>query len=47
VAIWSGDGEGPGNTALVALGGTPITDVQDVLQINTKPDEPKVQGSLF
>jgi predicted Rossmann fold nucleotide-binding protein DprA/Smf involved in DNA uptake len=47
VAIWSGDGEGPGNAALVALGGTPITDVHDVLEIASKPNEPKVQGSLF
>ena len=47
VAIWSGDGDGFGNPALVALGGTSITDVHDVFDITQRPTEPKVQGSLF
>ena len=47
VAVWSGDGEGPGNAALVALGGTAISDVHDVLAVATTPSEPKVQESLF
>ena len=47
VAVWSGDGAGPGNAALVALGGTPITDVHNVFDVTGRPGEPKVQGSLF
>jgi predicted Rossmann fold nucleotide-binding protein DprA/Smf involved in DNA uptake len=47
VAVWSGDGAGPGNAALVALGGASITDVHDVFSIIERPGEPKVQGSLF
>jgi predicted Rossmann fold nucleotide-binding protein DprA/Smf involved in DNA uptake len=47
VAIWSGDGAGPGNAALVALGGTSITDVRDVFKVTEQTTEPKVQGSLF
>jgi predicted Rossmann fold nucleotide-binding protein DprA/Smf involved in DNA uptake len=47
VAVWSGHGAGPGNAALVALGGTSITDVHNVFDVNGRPGEPKVQGSLF
>ena len=47
VAVWRGDGEGPGNAALIALGGTSITNVHDVLDAAEQPNEPKVQGSLF
>ena len=47
VAVWSGGGEGPGNAALVALGGTSIIDVHDVFDVAGRPTEPKVQGSLF
>ena len=47
VAVWTGDGEGPGNAALVSLGGAPITDVHNVFEITTRPTEPRVQGSLF
>ena len=47
VAVWSGNGAGPGNAALVALGGVAITDVDDVFEVNEQPSEPKVQGSLF
>ena len=47
VAVWSGEGEGPGNVALVGLGGTAISDVGDVLAVTAKRDEPKVQDSLF
>ena len=47
VAVWSGDGEGPGNAALVALGGAPITNVHDVFKATEHPNEPRVQGSLF
>jgi predicted Rossmann fold nucleotide-binding protein DprA/Smf involved in DNA uptake len=47
VAVWSGEGEGSGNAALIALGGTSITDVHDVFGVAAKPAEPKVQESLF
>lgn len=47
VAVWSGDGEGPGNAALVALGGTSITDVHDVFKVTEKAGEPQVKDSLF
>jgi predicted Rossmann fold nucleotide-binding protein DprA/Smf involved in DNA uptake len=47
VAVWTGDGEGPGNAALVALGATPITNLHEVLETAEQPKEPKVQGSLF
>jgi hypothetical protein len=47
VAIWSGDGEGPGNAALVASGGTSITDVREVFGVTERPNVPRVQGSLF
>ena len=47
VAVWSGDGAGPGNAALAALGGTPVNDIHDVLAVTAKPLEPKVQESLF
>ena len=47
VAVWTGDGEGPGNAALVSLGGASITDVHGVFEITTRPTEPRVQGSLF
>ncbi len=47
VAVWTGGGEGPGNAALVALGGTSITDVNHVFDVTQRPTEPKVQGSLF
>jgi predicted Rossmann fold nucleotide-binding protein DprA/Smf involved in DNA uptake len=47
VAVWWGDGAGPGNSALVSLGGTAISDVHDVLAVTEKPIEPKVQDSLF
>lgn len=46
VAVWSGDGEGPGNAALIALGGTTITDAYDVFEVTERPG-PRVQGSLF
>ncbi len=47
VAVWSGDGEGLGNAALIALGGTSITNVHAVLDAPEHPNEPRVQGSLF
>ncbi len=47
VAVWSGDGEGPGNAALMAIGGAPITDVRNVFEITGRQDEARVQGSLF
>ena len=47
VAVWSGEGEGPGNAALVALGGAPITNIHDVFDVTEHPNEPRVQGSLF
>ena len=33
VAVWSGDGAGPGNAALVALGGTSVTDIHKVFEV--------------
>jgi predicted Rossmann fold nucleotide-binding protein DprA/Smf involved in DNA uptake len=47
VAIWSGDGAGPGNAPLVALGGSSITNVHDALEVTGHATEPRVQGSLF
>jgi predicted Rossmann fold nucleotide-binding protein DprA/Smf involved in DNA uptake len=47
VAVWTGDGAGPGNAALATLGGASITDVHDVFDITGRPTEPRVQGSLF
>jgi predicted Rossmann fold nucleotide-binding protein DprA/Smf involved in DNA uptake len=47
VAVWSGDGAGPGNAAMLALGGIPMTNVHDVFEITGQPIEPRVQGSLF
>jgi hypothetical protein len=45
--MWSGDGEGPGNAALVSLGATSVTDVHDVFKVTERAAEPKVQDSLF
>lgn len=38
VAVWSGPGAGPGNAPLVALGGHPITRVDDLLQVPPPAD---------
>jgi predicted Rossmann fold nucleotide-binding protein DprA/Smf involved in DNA uptake len=47
VAVWAGDGQGPGNGALAALGGASITDIHNVFSITERPTQPRVQGSLF
>ena len=47
VAVWTGDGDGPGNAALLELGGASITDVHNVFEVTERPNEPRVQGSLF
>ena len=47
VAVWAGDGAGPGNDALIALGGTAISDIHEVLEVTVKRNEPKGQDSLF
>lgn len=47
VAVWSGEGAGSGNEALVARGGTPITDLRRLLELdpNERPTPPR--RSLF
>ncbi len=47
VAVWSGDGEGPGNAALVKLGGSSITDTNEVFEVAERPTESAAQRSLF
>jgi predicted Rossmann fold nucleotide-binding protein DprA/Smf involved in DNA uptake len=33
VAVWTGDGAGPGNPKLVALGGVPVVDVDELVSV--------------
>lgn len=49
VAVWTGDGEGPGNAKLVELGGTVVRDVADVLKLDRLQLAPAAvrQASLF
>jgi predicted Rossmann fold nucleotide-binding protein DprA/Smf involved in DNA uptake len=48
VAVWLGDGAGPGNDALVKMGATPITDLTDLTGVKrAAPATPVVQSSLF
>lgn len=49
VAVWTGDGSGPGNAALVDLGGMAIDDVGQLGQVGAieRPSSPRPQPSLF
>ena len=49
VAVWSGDGEGPGNAPLVEQGGVVVRDVADVLKLVALQLAPATarQASLF
>ena len=44
VVVWAGDGAGPGNSALVALGGRPAGSVADVL-VPGEAAAPRSSGS--
>ncbi|MEO8264602.1 MAG: DNA-processing protein DprA [Ilumatobacteraceae bacterium] len=46
VAVWMGEGSGPGNQKLVEAGGTAITDLHDLLALESVVIPPK-QPSLF
>ena len=46
VAVWMGEGAGPGNAKLVELGGVAVTDLHDLLTIEPAAPSPK-QHSLF
>jgi predicted Rossmann fold nucleotide-binding protein DprA/Smf involved in DNA uptake len=46
VAVWTGEGAGPGNAKLVELGGAAITDPRELLTLEPAGLQPK-QSSLF
>lgn len=46
VAVWMGEGAGPGNSKLVESGGVPITDLHDLLTVESVAPPPQ-QQSLF
>jgi DNA processing protein len=46
IAVWMGEGAGPGNAKLVELGGAAITDLRDLLSLESVVVPPK-QSSLF
>ena len=49
VAVWAGPGAGPGNEALLAEGGAPVTSVEDlfdVTQQSTQPQRPQLTLEL-
>ena len=46
VAVWMGEGAGPGNAKLVEFGGAPITDLHELLTLEPAVVQPK-QSSLF
>jgi predicted Rossmann fold nucleotide-binding protein DprA/Smf involved in DNA uptake len=46
VAVWIGDGAGPGNLKLVESGGLPISDIHDLLSVEPVTPPPR-QTSLF
>ena len=46
VAVWMGGGSGPGNSKLVEAGGTAITDLHDLLEVEAAAVPPE-QTSLF
>lgn len=39
VVVWTGDGAGPGNEALVKMGGHPLADITNLLQDHEAPSE--------
>ena len=41
VAVWLGDGQGPGNEQLVALGGRAITSPEGVFDVGASTAEPE------
>ena len=49
VAVWTGDGAGPGNAKLVELGGVAVSDVGDVLKVDAvvSVQVPTKQPTLF
>ena len=47
VAVWRGHGEGPGNAGLLALGGHPVTAIENVLDAPDPATPRDDQGSLF
>ena len=48
VAVWRGDGEGPGNEKLEALGATPIHSMSELLRCNrVEPGQAPTQSTLF
>lgn len=47
VAVWTGDGATEGNHALIRRGATPITDVRQLVEIDTTLTPPPQQDSLF
>ena len=46
VAVWTGEGAGPGNDPLIRLGATPVSDVSELMAVASRPIE-AVQPSLF
>jgi predicted Rossmann fold nucleotide-binding protein DprA/Smf involved in DNA uptake len=40
VAVWFGPGAGPGNEALVRMGGTPLREVGELLSLEARASEP-------
>ena len=48
VAVWTGEGAGPGNEGLIKLGGVPVSDIDDVLKVEAEPGRSSAeQPSLF
>lgn len=47
VAVWAGDGAKDGNRALIRKGATPITDLQQLFEIDTSLIAPPLQETLF
>lgn len=49
VAVWTGDGAGPGNSKLVGQGGAPLIDIDQLLSVASRPPVtvPADQPSLF
>lgn len=47
VAVWAGDRAEDGNHALIRRGATPVTELEQLLTIETTPDPPPLQETLF
>ncbi len=45
VAVWRGDGQGPGNEILEQRGAMPVSSLQDIEAILEEPQEPQLQPS--